>query len=229
MDERQEQLLKIIVEAHVESAEPVGSAFVVENYDLGVSPATIRNDMSALESDGYIHQPHISAGRVPTEDGYRYYLSKFLDPKSQVVNRRKLEQAVEPSGNEEDAMRVIAKKLVDLSGEAVVLSLGPSVYFAGLSNLFCKPDFQDVELLKTLSENVDQFENVLAEIIGILAEEPRVFIGRNNPFGSHMSSVVLKYQLPQVAGVIGFVGPMRMDYAQNVQLLEVASEIISNL
>jgi transcriptional regulator of heat shock response len=229
MNERQEQLLKIIVESYVQNAEPIGSSFVVENYDLEVSPATVRNDMVVLESDGYIHQPHVSAGRVPTEKGYKRYLEKFLDSKTQTNVRKKLERAVDCEADEEDAIRSLAKKLVDLSGEAVVMSFGSNVHYSGLSNLFCKPDFQNEELLKTISEYVDQFDEVLKELEKALEDEPRVFVGRGNPFGSGMSSVVLKYRLPSANGVIGFVGPMRMDYSKNVRLLEIAGEIIKNL
>ena len=230
MNDRQEQILKIITESYIERAEPVGSAFVVENYDLGVSPATVRNDMAALESAGYIHQPHVSAGRVPTEEGYRYYLSQLLHTKSQAATKKKLGHALESKEDEEEALKDLARELVALSGEAVVISFGPRrVYYAGLSNLFSKPDFQDLAIMQALSGSVDQFEDVLMGLVNMLADEPEVFIGCNNPFGEQMSSVMLKYSLPETAGVLGFVGPMRMNYGRNMQLLKTTNEIIEEL
>lgn len=227
MNERQEHLLRLIVDAYIERAEPVGSSFIVENYDLGVSPATVRNDMVALEAAGYLAQPHISAGRIPTEEGYQYYLRNFLHTKPQVTARRKLERAVEGSSESEERLKDLARELVALSGETVLLSFGPRrVYYAGLSHLFQKPDFQDIALLQELSGTVDQFEEVLDALSLRLSEEPAVFIGRENPFGSRMSSVMVRYRAPQTEGVLGFIGPMRMDYGANVQLLQMTRELL---
>ena len=230
MNDRQEQLLKLIVDSYVERAEPVGSAFVVENYDLGVSTATVRNDMASLETEGYIYQPHVSAGRVPTELGYQYYLSRFLHAKPQPMARRKLERAVGAPEGAEDVLKDLAQELVTLSGETVVLSFGPRrVYYAGLSNLFQKPDFQDLALLQELSGNVDRFEEILIELAKGLFDGPRVLIGRDNPFGQHMSSVMIHYRAPNASGVIGLVGPMRMNYNTNMQLLQTTQELLEEL
>jgi len=237
MNERQEQLLKLIVDSYIERAEPVGSAFIVENYDLGVSPATVRNDMVALEAEGYIYQPHVSAGRVPTESGYQYYLSRLLHTRPQAATRRKLERAMGEGDGTEDMMKDLANELVSLSGETVVLSLGPRrVYYAGLSNLFNKPDFQDLAILQALSGSIDRVEDIMLVLAGLLADEPQVFIGRDNPFGEQMSSVMIKYRVSgssvassgkdSVSGVIGLVGPMRMNYGRNMQLLQTTQEVL---
>ena len=75
-DDRRLKVLSAIVTDYVRTREPVGSRALAERYRLGVSPATIRNDMAALEDEGYIHQPHTSAGRVPTEKGYRLFVDE---------------------------------------------------------------------------------------------------------------------------------------------------------
>ena len=77
MDERKLQVLRAIVTDYVSSQEPVGSKALVDRYDLGVSPATVRNDMAALEEEGYITQPHTSAGRIPTDKGYRLFVDRL--------------------------------------------------------------------------------------------------------------------------------------------------------
>lgn len=79
LTERQKTLLLLIVRDHIESAQPVGSKRLVEHYHLKLSPATIRNEMAALTEMGYLRQPHTSAGRVPTEAGYRYFVSQMMD------------------------------------------------------------------------------------------------------------------------------------------------------
>ena len=77
MDDRKLEVLRAIVTDYVSSQEPVGSKTLVEKHDLGVSPATVRNDMAALEEEGYITQPHTSAGRIPTDKGYRLFVDRL--------------------------------------------------------------------------------------------------------------------------------------------------------
>ena len=92
VDERRGEVLRAIVEEHIETAQPVSSQTVARSRGLGVSSATVRNDMTALERDGYLSQPHTSAGRVPTDRGYRYFVDRFADPRAAVglgVNQRR--------------------------------------------------------------------------------------------------------------------------------------------
>jgi heat-inducible transcriptional repressor len=89
LDERKEQILREIVEAYVRRGEPVGSKIVADATDLGVSSATIRNEMAILEREGYISHPHTSAGRIPTDKGYRYYVDVLAPKVAQAPKRRK--------------------------------------------------------------------------------------------------------------------------------------------
>ena len=79
ISERQQNILRFIVQEYIRTATPVGSKSITDSYNLGVSPATVRNDMAALEDAGYLTQPHTSAGRVPTESGYRYFVEKLME------------------------------------------------------------------------------------------------------------------------------------------------------
>ena len=81
LSERQLQILQAIINDYVENAEPVGSRSIAKKYDLGVSPATIRNEMSDLEEMGYLTHPHTSAGRVPSDKAYRLYVNTFFSTK----------------------------------------------------------------------------------------------------------------------------------------------------
>lgn len=78
LDERKEKILAAIVTDFIDTAEPVGSRTISKKYDIGFSSATIRNEMSDLEEMGYIVQPHTSAGRIPTDVGYRYYVDRLM-------------------------------------------------------------------------------------------------------------------------------------------------------
>ena len=81
LDERKLTVLRAIVEDYVSTTEPVGSKALVDRHNLGVSPATIRNDMAVLEEQGFIPQPHTSAGRVPTDKGYRLFVDRLSNVK----------------------------------------------------------------------------------------------------------------------------------------------------
>ena len=78
ISERKQQLLKLIIENHIETAEPIGSKFLVSSGDLKVSDATVRNEMRDLENAGFLTHPHTSAGRIPTEEGYKYYVNDLI-------------------------------------------------------------------------------------------------------------------------------------------------------
>lgn len=80
LNERKKKILQIIIEDYISSAEPVGSRTIARKYDLGLSPATIRNEMSDLELLGYLEQPHTSAGRIPSAQGYRFYVDALIEP-----------------------------------------------------------------------------------------------------------------------------------------------------
>ena len=81
-------ILKAIIEAHVQAGEPVGSKYLTQNKQISLSPATIRNEMAELESLGYLEQPHTSAGRVPSEVGYRFYVNSLMQKYRMTQNER---------------------------------------------------------------------------------------------------------------------------------------------
>ena len=97
LDERHRRILTFVVESHVTRAEPVGSQYVRAAYHLSISPATIRNAMQQLEERGFLGHPHTSAGRVPTEAGYRYYVDELMRPEPiPKATRRTVSEAIGP-------------------------------------------------------------------------------------------------------------------------------------
>lgn len=90
LSERESQILDCIVESYVQSAKPVGSRYLAKRFDLGISPATIRNVMTDLEDKGFLRQPHVSAGRIPTDMGYRYYVNRLHAVQLMTRNDRRI-------------------------------------------------------------------------------------------------------------------------------------------
>jgi len=123
LDERKASILRAAVSHYVRSGEPVGSKTLVEHYRLGVSPATVRAEMSQLEELGYLYQPHTSAGRIPTDSGYRYFVDFWADQASLPTDeaRRIREFFGEPRWELEDALRKTAGLLSELTHDAAVV------------------------------------------------------------------------------------------------------------
>ena len=90
LNERKKRILQIIIEDYISTAEPVGSRTIARKYDLGLSPATIRNEMSDLELLGYLEQPHTSAGRIPSAMAYRFYVDSMVEPGNLTENDQAL-------------------------------------------------------------------------------------------------------------------------------------------
>ncbi|KGF05056.1 MAG: heat-inducible transcriptional repressor HrcA [Actinomyces urogenitalis] len=134
-DDRRLKVLSAIVTDYVRTREPVGSRAIVERYQLGVSPATIRNDMAALEDEGYIHQPHTSAGRVPTQKGYRLFVDEVARIKPLSAPERAAITAL--LTGEVDLDQVVARSvrvLAQLTGQLAVVEY-PSLRRTALRHL----------------------------------------------------------------------------------------------
>lgn len=228
LDSRKQELLILIVNDYIETAEPVGSSYLVATYHLDISSATVRNDMAALEQEGYITQPHTSAGRVPTEKGFQYYVDRLHRSETSEKNEQQLRKAVQNVSEKELAIKAIAKELVELSGEAVIVAFNPYwSYYAGLSNLFRQPEFQDVLLLQTVSVLVDSFDDVIAQVFQDIPEIPKIFLGTENPFGSSMTTIATRFDAHNDhPGFVALIGPIRMNYAKNVPLVASVKKII---
>lgn len=229
MDERKNKLLKVIVDEYVDSADPVGSTLLVEKYGLDVSPATVRNEMMELEKDEYIYQPHTSAGRIPTEKGYKYYVDNFLKKGgiSQSV-KNKFKAALEDKNfSEETKIKNIAKILAQDSNEAVIIAFeAMNIYYTGISNLFSQPEFYEHRLVCNLSEVIDGMDKVIYQCYNRIESKENILIGRENPFSNVCGSVMAKFNFADKNILMCILGPMRMDYGKNLGLVECVRELI---
>jgi transcriptional regulator of heat shock response len=232
MDERLRDVFRIVVREYLRSAEPVASAHIVARHRLGVSPATIRNDMAELEERGLLEQPHTSAGRIPTEAGYRYYVDEFVHRQALEERRRKeLEVAVaEFEREQESAARKFAKTVAEITGETAVIRIGSQAYLTGVQNLMDKPEFREGDLVRAAMRAVDELDALVGDLERRAQQDVSVLIGDDNPFGSALSSVVTVFAVPDVGeAVIGVLGPRRMDYDTNVALMRYIRDRLEDL
>lgn len=153
MQSRRMTVLRAIVEDYIRSQEPVGSSSLAHHHDLGVSSATIRNDMAALDDEGYLVQPHTSAGRIPTEKGYRY----FVDRLSTVVplspaQRRGIANFLRGSVSLQDTLRRAARLLADITGQVAVVA-SPSLSKSTLRHVEMVPVATEMLLAVVITDS----------------------------------------------------------------------------
>lgn len=138
-EERRLEVLRAIVEDYVQTREPVGSRVLTERHGLRVSPATIRNDMAALEEAGYIAQPHTSAGRVPTDKGYRLFVDRLAEVRPlSSPQRRAIEIFLSEAVDLDDVLARAGRLLAQLTGQVAVVQY-PSLRLSGLRHLELVP------------------------------------------------------------------------------------------
>ncbi len=216
-NERRKKILFTLISEYTKTAQPVSSGLLAKKYSLGVSPATIRNEMMALEEDGFIYQPHTSAGRVPSELGYLEQIKNF----SNSWPKLKCEKLNEALKKEED-LRKVAKILSEFSRNAVFWAFHKNdLYYTGLSNLFSKPEFKESDAVCDMSLVIDRMEEIIDNIFNDLEDEIVFKVGSDNPFAPFLGTVFLKYRDNKQSGLCGILGPMRMDYAKSAALLEI--------
>ncbi len=205
LSERQKNLLLIIIRAYIDAAQPVGSKRLVEHYHLDLSSATIRNEMSALTDMGYLRQPHTSAGRVPTEEGYRYFVS-------QMINQAELPMAVQhtishqfrqASPDVEQWMHLAASVLAHQSQGASVISAPRAE----------KARFQHVELIAT------QGRQILMVLVMVGGEVSQQLLNLTEPVAqdrlsqtaTHINGRLAGYFMDEIEAVLNQADSLEQD------------------
>src|SRR3989338_1169230 len=233
MTERQSKLLQAIVEQYAEVASPVGSSLLAKAF--GVSSATIRAEMAELEHLGFITQPHTSAGRIPTDKGYRYYVNKIADtsvPEELAEKRaqRALSARVASGGLPEQTIRNTVDTLVELTHNLGLATIGEQLYMSGLSNLFGQPEFMHTGQVQEVARLLDNLEPWLREVA---PNKPlSVYIGRENPIGggAGCSLIISRFRSPYSdKSYIGTLGPTRQSYRDVMNLVSRAGETLEEV
>lgn len=218
---RKQDLLAGIVQEYIETAHPVGSKWLVDKLGLDLSSATIRNEMKDLEDQGFIMHPHTSAGRIPTVIGYRYYIEHFLDKTAPLAETNQVRLDATLTTVNDVAIKQLAKEVAAISNDAVLVSFNrSSFYYTGITNLFRKPEFREVAEVTVLSELIDHLDDVMTDLQQRSLAEIEVLLAEDNPVSQYCAAMVTRYAVtPQTNGVMAILGPTRMNYQLNHQIL----------
>jgi len=231
MTERQKQILSAIIEQYAEVAVPVGSSLLAKVF--AVSSATIRAEMAELERLGYIAQPHTSAGRVPTDKGYRLYVNNLTESEETVPERRAeraLATRVQQGGLPERTIRNAVDTLVELTHNLGLATIGNQLYMSGLSNLFGQPEFVGGAQAQQVASLLDNLEPWLREAA---PNEPlSVYIGSENPIGrtAGVTLIISRFRSPfSDHSYIGTLGSTRQSYRDVMTLVRHAGETLEEV
>ncbi|MDF1498705.1 MAG: hypothetical protein P1P85_05150 [Patescibacteria group bacterium] len=235
MENRYELILSSVVKEYVDLAIPISSSLICEKYEFSLSPATIRAVMLDLENDGYLYQPHTSAGRIPTDKGFRYFVDVLMSESNLTKCEQKSLQVETLKLKAQNKMlaRTTAKLLSAMSGNLAISGIIDSeeYYKSGLQNLLTQPEFSSLDSVCKIAEIVDYLDESIENLSRELKNksEIEVFIGKENPISKadECSMVVSKYNLESgEKGLLAIIGPKRMKYSHNVSLIEYLKKLL---
>ncbi len=232
LSDRQKELLKAIVELHVKNGESVGSETVEKETNLGVSPATIRNEMVRLTEMGYLKQPHTSAGRVPTSMGFRVYVQELMKEKEMPVSAEvSMKQSIWQKRHTsnlvvKEAVRALAERLRMLS---LAINEDDEILFSGAYHILDFPEFEDIDVARfvlSLFDENPQLRSIIGRAVG--PDPMHILFGEDLGI-EHLSTcgfVFSRFEGAGKGGIIGVIGPARMNFPVILPYVRYTSNLI---
>jgi transcriptional regulator of heat shock response len=232
---RHEDVLGIIIDEYIQTAEPVGSRLVSKRLDL--SSATIRNVMADLEDMGFIMHPHTSAGRVPTDKGYRYYIESLMHIRkvNEVTIRMISDRYRLAMRSLEDVLETTSHLISNLTNY-IGITLYPEyekIYLDGASHIIEQPEFKDFAKIHTLLRYMEEKREILSLLSDDFdTDDLTIHIGRELKHSnlSDCSIVTRGYKVKgKRSGRLGVIGPKRMLYDKVIPTIELLAKTVSNV
>ena len=225
LKERQKSILDAIIQEYIKTAEPVASSEISHRLKPEISSATVRNEMLILDELGFLEQPHTSAGRIPTDRGYRFFVDNLIDD---LLLDEDIETQIEKLfgyQGEEQFLKELTKTLSSLCGTFSVAGLAKDdlFYESGFSEILEEPEFEIIENRKAFGRLADLISEEPQKIFKKLLAEETIFIGRENPWPEAKSYSVFISSWRHPRGFKGFfamVGPKRTNYKKNKSVIK---------
>ncbi|MEN9327286.1 MAG: hypothetical protein RI947_94 [Candidatus Parcubacteria bacterium] len=237
LTQRQVDILRAIIHEYTEVGTPVGSEILEKKFKLGVSPATIRNEMVELARKGYLKKTHFSSGRVPSAKGFRFYIKHLMKEKElSTIDEVAYKNSIWDERDETHKLLYHATKV--LATRTGLLSITATntgdVYYSGMANLLTKDEFLDLALSKTLFGMLDevhfwegilrQFYKIEDDVMYLLGEEDF-----RDPLFESCASVIGEFEGEKTKGIIGVIGPKRMSYDVIIPQVRYFSRLIEEI
>lgn len=235
LNDRQIKILKSLIEEYIETAMPVGSETLEKKFSLGISPATIRNEMVRLTNDGFLKKSHSSAGRTPTPMALKYYVGNIMKEQNlSLAEEVAVKEKVWDYRNEvERLLREATKELALRTKEMAVAATDKGdVYTAGMGNILEAPEFFDIDLTKAILFQLD--ENIFwKNIIESSWNEDPVSLLLGSDLGNVLfepcSFVFSRFKIGPRIGAIGVIGPARLNFSRVFPTIRYFGELIDEV
>ena len=233
LKERQKSILSAVVQEHVRTARPVASEDIWKRFDFDCAPATIRNEMLLLDQLGFLEQPHVSAGRIPTDKGYRFYVDNFTDD----ANLSKIEQDLLENAfsklSHDAFIKQFGKTAAHITQSFVAIGSFEArpMYETGLSEILEEPEFEDLGRIRLFSKFIGAFDEHIKTLLEATSDdedEEIIFIGAENPLRNAREYTIMISRWEHGSGSDGFiasVSPRRTDYKKNRAFLREIKEL----
>ena len=232
--ERQKEILNRIVADYIDLAQPVSSEFLEEKHHFGICPATIRIEMQKLTDTGFLYQPHTSAGRVPTDKGYRFFVNNLFEKGiPEEKDFLKLEDLIEREiGDRVRFLQSLTKNLASFSSNLALGYLFDEDLFwkEGWEDVLGEPEFKETKVITDFADVIRHFEKEIEDIK--INSGIKVYIGKENPFSKvkDFSIIISKCHFPNdEKGVLAIAGPKRMAYDKNINSLNYLTKLLERL
>lgn len=233
---RQTQILKAIIDEYIETAEPVGSEALEKKYNLGVSPATIRNEMVDLTKSGYLRQPHTSAGRIPAPHAMKFYIDQLMDERElSVADEVKAKEEVwDAKDNFDQLIQEATDALADQTKNLAVAATDEGkLWHAGYANIFANPEFDNMATCASLFSFIEEVSRM-----------HELFFGRPGPYSpievmfgeelgwpelSPVGIVTTHFTVGDKKGALSVIGPIRLKYPYIIPTLRYFKNLIEEV
>ena len=221
--DRQKDILGWVVREYTKISRPVASSDIVREFHLKVSPATIRSEMLELDHLGYLNQPHTSAGRVPTDRGYRFFIDNLLEDAPLTSRKRSVLKETFEEEDEDKFTRELARLAASITRNLTLCGLKEILYKRGFTRLLEEPEFGSQKMVRSLGRLLDRLDDEMQYFVEDLDESREaVFVGEENPLeeGRDMSMIITEWTHPEgFSGFFALIGPKRMDYQKNLSFV----------
>lgn len=231
ISERQTKILNTLIEEYIDSAQPVSSQLLEKKYNFGICPASIRIEMQKLTDAGFLYQPHTSAGRVPTDRGYRFFVDELLEKEDlEIGDNFEIEEILKEE--KEDILKWashLTKFLAEESSSFAIFNLLKKnfIFKEGWEEILREPEFENKNFVSDFVEFLENFEGHIEDLK--INSDIKIYIGKENPFikARDFSIILTKCCLPDnEKGIISLLGPKRMTYEKNISLINSLTKIL---
>ncbi|MFC1649411.1 hypothetical protein ACFL2C_01685 [Patescibacteria group bacterium] len=233
---RQTQILKALIDEYIETAIPVGSDNLEKKYELGVSPATIRNEMVTLTKTGYLRQPHTSAGRIPTPIAMKFYINQLMEEK-QMSLADEVKAKEEVWDSRDDADKLMSEAVQALSRRTGSLVVGAiddhGVWHSGYANVFLNPEFADIQTCSSLFAMLEEASRIHELFFEKFEGSTPVEVIFGEELGwtgfRPISIVATNFEVNGKKAALGVVGPTRASYPTIIPVMRYFSQLMGEI